>query len=330
MERTQNNTTIPQNLSDFGNYTEGFDEEPRHAFSNISFGLGCFITIVNVTTMCFLFRHRMCIDGTGFWNQLVFLCSTDILSGIAVALPQLGYFFFNINTDIYYSFCVAGIYLYPLSLTLTAGNCCLISIYRYVILRNLDKRNTKWLKYATPLMILGNILISIATVSSSVLVVGVQFGFQLEEFCDNVNLSKQNEYKSEYIKGTMIMLAIFVLATNVLSILSLKNMLRTQPTTNVSEYSLNIIKRNRYVSATFIIIVVVMNLTTVPTLLFLVVSINMELNVSVKITEIFTRLITLNSLLNPFIYSLRTSEFRHAVWEDVRKVLPRIECYPDA
>ena len=101
MESDQENTTTHQNQSDFWNDTaEGIKQPSDHAATNISLGVGSCITLINVTVMFFLLRHRKSIDGTGFWQQLVFLCFTDILTGLTVCLPPFGYLFFDIHPDI--------------------------------------------------------------------------------------------------------------------------------------------------------------------------------------------------------------------------------------
>ena len=333
MERGQENTTTHQNHSNFWNDTaEGVKQPPDHASTNISLGLGTCITLINVTVLFFLLRHRKSIDETGFWQQLVFLCFTDILTGLAISLPPFGFLFFDIHADIYYSFCALGIFIFPLSFTLSLGNCFIISVYRYVILRYIDKPNTKLQKYSSPLMIVGNILLSLVTIGVSVLVVSVLFGFQYKEFCDNVNATGQNKYKSMYIMGSVIISTVFLTGTNVLTILSIvrvKNMNKIQPTTS-SEHSLNIVKRIRTAAVTFIIIVIVLNLSIIPTLLFLIVSMSNKVNVSTDTTEIISRIVCLNSLLNPIIYSLRSTTFRIAVWKDIKAVLSRIRCSPEA
>jgi hypothetical protein len=217
------------------NYTGAYEPEHGHdAFTDISFGVGCCITIINIITFCLLLRHRKCFSEHGFWQQLLFLCFSDIISGIAIAVIPLVHHI-DFHGDIFYLFCIIGIFLFPLSVTLSAGNCFIISIQRYIVIRSIDKPITSEHRRVTYLMIVGNIFLSFITFSVSVLVVFANFGFKYKEFCNEVNKAGQNEYKSTYIVGSVIILAIFLLGTNistVLSIVKIRGQGELQPCTN--------------------------------------------------------------------------------------------------
>lgn len=332
VEIGRDNTSNLENMIDLWNDTEKLDEDltppSEHAFTSISFVIGCCITIVNVTTMYFLLRHRTCIDGTAFWQQLVVLCFTDILSGISISLPPFGYLFFDININIYYTFCSLGLLLFPLSITLSAGNCCLISIHRYLVIKYIDKpitRTTMFKRVRASLIIFNTFLI-LLTVGSSVLVYSARFGFQFVEFCDRVNLIGRNQYKSAYIAGTVVMLTIFLIVTDIFNILSIKRVKSVNSIQPERRESTSVLNRDRQVTLTFIILVCVLNLTSIPSILFSFASINKKGNVPVEAAEFISRLIFMNSLFNPFIYSLRTKDFRSAVWNDVKCILSWISC----
>jgi hypothetical protein len=334
MEISLENTTNLHLFNDKGAYKPEHD----HAFTEISFGVGCCITAINIITFSLLLRHRKSVSEHGFWQQLLFLCFSDILSGIGLTIIPL-FHLIDVLENIYYSFCIIGIVLFPLSVTLSAGNCFIISIQRYLVIRSIDTPITSEHRRVTYFMILGNVLLGLITISSSVLVVFAHFGFKYKEFCNNVNKTGQNEYKSIYIAGTGIILAIFLLGTNIFTVLSivkirrqgelqLCRILSPGPSTTVTT-ALEIMKRNRYATVTFIAIVFVMNITTVPSLMFGFVSMYNKLKIAAETTEIISRLMCINSFINPFIYSARTTDFRSAVWKDMKAIMSRIRCTSD-
>jgi hypothetical protein len=312
----------------FGNNTEGFHIASDHEFTYISFSLGCCIIVINIFTMWQLFRHRNCISVDGFWQQLVFLCFTDILSGVAIALPYFGYLFIAIHTDIYYAFCSIGFILFTLSITASVGHCFIISIIRYMIIKYIDTPITMLNRHGTFFMIIGNVFLCFVTFISSLMVVIIRFGFHFMEFCEKLNQPGQNEYKSNYMIGPIILLALFLLGTNILTFLCILkvrrgNRVQLNITSTSGSTSGSTSEAIRYATVTFIIIVTALDLTTVSTLIFLFVSIIKPVNISSEATELISRLITINSLCNPFIYSLRAKDFRSAVWKDIKAILPQ-------
>jgi hypothetical protein len=52
----------------------------------------------------------------------------------------------------------------------------------------------------------------------------------------------------------------------------------------------------------------------------------MSLNVLAEATETISRYISLNSVFNSFIYCLRSTHFRSAVWKDDEEISSRLRC----
>jgi hypothetical protein len=145
-----------------------------------------------------------------------------------------------------------------------------------------------------------------------------------------VNILGQNEYKSKYLVGTVIMIVLFILGTNIFTVLCImkaKGINRIQPTRTSSSAPTSAV--NLYATVTFVLIVFVLNVTTLPSLMFVFVSMIKSVKVSAEATEIISRLLTMNSLCNPFIYSLRSSQFRIAVWKDLKAIVRQIKCTSD-
>jgi hypothetical protein len=163
----------------------------------------------------------------------------------------------------------------------------MISILRYMIMKYIDNPDTMWYKHATFFMIIGNILICVVTVCSSVLVNTFYFGFQPVEFCEKVNNTGINEYISKYIIGGVIMLVLFLVGTNISTVLCIVKLNRMIQPTIASSSEANIY----YATISFILIVSVLNLTTLPGMLFWLATVNMSLNVSAEATETISRFI---------------------------------------
>jgi hypothetical protein len=129
------------------------------AFGVISFRLGTVIIIINSFSLLCLIRYKRLVSSDGFWQQLLFLCLTDILSGIGTSIFYVASLLSYMHSSVYYSFCITGIVIFPISTTLSLGNCCSISVQRYIGIRKIAKQKITWSKRKTVCMISLNILL---------------------------------------------------------------------------------------------------------------------------------------------------------------------------
>ena len=192
-------------------YNITIELKPERTFGVISYGLGTVITVINIVSLFCLVRYRKHCSGAGFSQQLIILCITDILSGIGISLFYFGSLFSYIDPLIYYSFCLAGLVIFPISITSSVGTFCIsiISVQRYTAMKKISRQIITWNKRRTFNMILLIILINILTFALSVAVVSIRYGFHYQKFCDQIDGSDQNQYKFLLMAGPFIICLIF-------------------------------------------------------------------------------------------------------------------------
>jgi NADH:ubiquinone oxidoreductase subunit 3 (subunit A) len=158
--------------------------------------------------------------------------------------------------------------------------------------------------------------------------VAIKFGLQYKDICDQLNRIGQNEYKSLFMPVPIAMCIIFLLCINIFTVLSIFELAKAKreqsSLSTVSEATLNLYIRQvqdfQYATKTFIFIVLGLNLTILPTVIFLPLSIAFEINSTAEIIEFISKIGCLNSLLNPFVYISRMRNFRQAIWDDTKRL----------
>lgn len=336
------NTTIPEisvNFSVLGNQTKTFyDREMGEVFNTISFSLGVCITVTNLATLFCLTKYRTSVYGTHFWQQLLFLCLSDILNGIAISIFNFDFFFIRRESLLFNVVCSFGTMLVPTTVTLSVANCFMISVLRFLCIQSMSRVREKWGKKISFLFTLSNILIAVITLTISVVTVTIRYGFDLAEFCTHTNAGGQNTYKRLYFTGPFVLISLILLGTNIQTILGIvklrrhetffrKSLSRPRELQETDNFRLQITKRNVSAIRISILMVIVLNISTLPCLTYTFVSALSEVNLSPVVMEVVRRIMPLNSLFHPFLHFLRMTSFRKAVWKDIRTVLQKVRCF---
>lgn len=223
-----------------------------------------------------------------------------------------------------------------MSLILSRGNCCIISIQRYWTIRTINNPCSIWSRRHTVLLIVANLLICSITGAIAASMSIVQYEFNFDTFWAMFNENAQSDYNSKFVFAPFITSTVSLIVTNIVTVLSIRNLwcslqchgtaiaeVRAPTNRSIADITM---ERNRAATITIVMVVLMLDIVTLPTVIYHIIKNLKLIRISCTVLQWVKWSFLLNSLVNPVIYLCRMHDFRKAIWKDMTSLWCSFKC----